>query len=82
MTITGWRKAARSSYNGSCLEAGNWRTSSFSMSNGDCAEAASCGHGVAVRDSKLGALSPVLVFRGDEWERFLGRVKGDAGVAH
>lgn len=80
MDITDWRVSSYS-YNGnSCLEAGNWRTSTFSVGNGACLEAGTCGHGVAIRDS-VDRSGPVLTFSAGEWEQFLGRVKGDAGVA-
>ena len=79
MTITDWRKSSHSSsYNG-CLEAGNWRASSAGGST-ECAEVASCGHGVAVRDSTLGASSPVLSFGAGEWDEFAARIRKGTAV--
>ena len=81
MDITDWRVSSYS-YNGnSCLEAGNWRTSTRSVNNGACTEVSSCDHEVAVRDSTDRG-GPVLTFSAAAWERFAGRVKADAGVAH
>ena len=96
MTITDWRKSSySSSYNGcveagnwrtssrceggACLEAGNWRASSACGST-ECAEVASCGHGVAVRDSTLGASSPVLSFGAGEWDEFAARIRKGTAV--
>jgi hypothetical protein len=80
VAIADWRVSSYS-YNGSsCVEAGNWRTSSHSGYAGNCTEVASCGHGVAVRDSVLGTSSPVLSFRAEEWSRFAVRVKRGEAV--
>lgn len=76
MTITGWRKSRRSAYNGNCIEAGNWR--SACAGNGSCLEAASCTHGVAVRDTTLTPSSPVLFFGADDWRRFTSALKREA----
>ena len=79
--VGSWRKSSRSMSNEQCLEAGNWRTSTRSVNNGACTEVSSCDHEVAVRDSTDRG-GPVLTFSAAAWERFAGRVKADAGVAH
>jgi hypothetical protein len=57
-------------------EAGNWHKSSFSGGeNGGCVEVASIRGFVGVRDTKLGAGSPVLAFRIAEWDAFLRGVR-------
>jgi hypothetical protein len=54
----------------------DWQKSSFSA-QGDCVEVAYREHtpGMAVRDSKLGARSPVLRFTPPEWQAFIAGVK-------
>jgi Domain of unknown function (DUF397) len=53
-----------------------WRKSSWSSFNGNCVEVACVpGELVGVRDTKDGGAGPVLVFPGDAWRSFLGRVK-------
>ncbi len=53
-----------------------WRKSSWSSFNGNCVEVARIpGELVGVRDTKDGGAGPVLVFSGDAWRSFLGRVK-------
>ena len=75
--VGSWRTASFS-YNGSsCVEAGNWRSSSRCAA-GECLEAASCDHGVAVRDTTLAPFSPVLKFSGEKWTRFLASLRADA----
>ena len=88
----GWRKSSYSSaYNG-CVEFKvEWQKSSHSMANGDCVEfkvSSHCDGGacvevavpgeVLVRDSKLGAASPILSFTPAAWAMFLGQVR--AGI--
>ena len=49
-----------------------WRKSSFCGQNSDCVEMADLGNGaIGVRDSKLGATSPVLTFTRAELGAFL-----------
>lgn len=53
-----------------------WRTSSYTGANNNCVEIArldeaTCG----VRDSKLGASSPVLTFGSAAWSAFLTTLK-------
>ena len=59
-----------------CLEAGNWRSSSACAST-ECAEVASCGHGVAIRDS-TDCGGPVLTFGGGAWGDFLYGIRQGA----
>ncbi|MFF2557407.1 DUF397 domain-containing protein [Nocardia sp. NPDC058058] len=54
----------------------HWFKSSFSAGGEACVEAAHMrGGNVGVRDSKLGAASPVLVFDGVVWDQFNNAVK-------
>ena len=69
-----WRKATYSDARCNCLEAA-WRKSSRSHANGNCTEAALGDGTVLVRDSKLGASSPVLSFSPADWKTFLEGVK-------
>ncbi|WP_433562077.1 DUF397 domain-containing protein [Nocardia sp. CA-151230] len=58
------------------LSDARWFKSSKSQGGEACVEAAHLHSGrVAVRDSKLGESSPVLVFDGHAWDRFAGAVK-------
>jgi hypothetical protein len=53
-----------------------WHKSTFSGGeNGGCVEVASVPGVVGVRDTKLGATSPVLIFGTSEWAAFLAAVK-------
>ncbi|MRH92001.1 DUF397 domain-containing protein [Nocardia sp. SYP-A9097] len=53
------------------LSEATWFKSSHSNSGGDCIEAAHLNGGsVGVRDSKLGAASPVFVFEPAMWDAF------------
>ncbi|MEV0466510.1 DUF397 domain-containing protein [Nocardia tengchongensis] len=53
-----------------------WFKSSKSQGGETCVEAAHLiGGSVGVRDSKLGELSPILVFDGLVWDRFTTAVK-------
>jgi hypothetical protein len=56
------------------LTAAAWRTSTLCDLNG-CVEVAILGDRVAIRDAKDRA-GPVLQFTADEWEAFLGGVRG------
>ncbi|WP_405497671.1 DUF397 domain-containing protein [Nocardia sp. NBC_00511] len=48
-----------------------WFKSSFSAASGECVEAAHLVSGaVAVRDSKVGDIGPVLVFEPATWDLF------------
>ncbi|WP_330180357.1 DUF397 domain-containing protein [Nocardia sp. NBC_01503] len=59
------------------LSKAEWFKSSRSGPDQDCVEAAHLGGGsVGVRDSKLGDISPVLVFGPGEWDSFNAAVKG------
>ncbi|MEU0540069.1 DUF397 domain-containing protein [Nocardia sp. NPDC005978] len=54
----------------------NWFKSSYSSSSGgECVEAAHLDGIVALRDSKLGAGSPVLVFEAGAWDVFTAAVR-------
>lgn len=54
----------------------HWFKSSFSAGGEACVEAAHLSGGnVGVRDSKLGTISPVLVFDGLAWDLFNEAVK-------
>ena len=57
-------------------EFNNWRKSSLSSGGDNCMEVAFAADGtVGVRDSKQGALGPVLEFTPAEWDAFLGGVR-------
>ncbi|MCA1192075.1 DUF397 domain-containing protein [Saccharopolyspora sp. 6V] len=54
-----------------------WRKSSYSNgSGGVCVEVAIVNAGTGIRDSKLGAASPVLTFGHDAFDDFLAAIKG------
>ncbi|MCA1226104.1 DUF397 domain-containing protein [Saccharopolyspora sp. 6M] len=54
-----------------------WRKSSYSTGNGGiCVEVATVAAGTGIRDSKLGADSPILAFEHGAFDDFLGAVKG------
>lgn len=54
----------------------SWRRSSFCGGAGACVEVAGlCDESVAVRDGKVGADSPVLVFPSDTWKAFIDGIK-------
>ena len=55
-----------------------WRKSSYSGSSGGCVEACSGEAVIAVRDTKLAASSPVLVFASEAWEAFTASLKAPA----
>ncbi|WP_275295189.1 DUF397 domain-containing protein [Amycolatopsis sp. La24] len=52
----------------------NWHKASYSKENA-CVEVGSVSGLIGVRDTKLGAASPVLVFGPAEWDAFLRGVK-------
>jgi hypothetical protein len=57
-----------------------WRTSSYSTGNpNNCVEVGEAPSLRAVRDSKLGQVSPVLVFPIDSWAAFTNRATGGWG---
>lgn len=49
----------------------NWRKSTRSGNIGDCVEAGNTSAVVAVRDTKLGEMSPVLRFTPEQWRTFI-----------
>lgn len=53
----------------------DWAKSSYSGPNGNCVEARIDNGHVLVRDSKLGAASPVLNFSARDWELFTGEIR-------
>jgi hypothetical protein len=56
--------------------ADNWHKASFSGgANGGCVEVATVPGYIGVRDTKLGAASPVLAFTPTEWKAFLAGVR-------
>ncbi|QES08520.1 DUF397 domain-containing protein [Streptomyces venezuelae] len=70
-----WFKSSYSgSEGGNCLEvAYDWRKSSYSGSEGGaCVEVAAHPAAVHVRDSKLGATSPVFTVSPTAWDAFVG----------
>ena len=73
-----WRKSSHSFSNGNCAEVAAWRTASRSYGAGECAEVGQGAAAVAVRDTKLGAASPVLAFPPAAFTAFLRRVKAGA----
>ncbi len=55
-----------------------WHKASFSGGdNGGCVEVATIPGYVGVRDTKLGASSPVLAFTESEWRAFTSGVRAD-----
>ncbi|WP_344924658.1 DUF397 domain-containing protein [Saccharopolyspora gregorii] len=59
------------------LSSARWRKSSYSNgSGGVCVEVATVAAGTGIRDSKLGAASPILAFEHGAFAKFLGAVKG------
>ncbi|MEU6133200.1 DUF397 domain-containing protein [Saccharopolyspora sp. NPDC047091] len=52
-----------------------WRKSSYSSGNHNCVEVAIGNAGIGVRDSKLGATSPVLAFGHGAFADFLAAIK-------
>lgn len=48
-----------------------WHKSSHSLPNNECVEVTFSSNAVGVRDSKLGATSPILVFTRSRWRAFL-----------
>lgn len=52
-----------------------WFKSSYSANAGNCVEVAQLADGVAVRDTKHGDNSPVLLFTPAEWAAFINGAK-------
>lgn len=52
-----------------------WRKSSRSNGSGACVEVGITDSATGVRDTKLGATSPVLVFPRNQWSSFLNSLK-------
>jgi uncharacterized protein DUF397 len=75
--VGSWRKSSRSADAGNCIEVGSFRKSSR-CDTGACVEVGQGTAVVGVRDTKLGAESPVLRFSGEEWRRFASALKRDA----
>jgi len=77
--VSAWRTSSRTNGSDSCVEARtvlgpDWRKSSRSGGEGSCVEARHVGH-VEVRDTKLGADSPILKFTSPEWAAFIAGVR-------
>jgi len=53
----------------------NWHKASYSRENGGCVEIGSIPGVIGVRDTKLGATSPILAFTPTEWEAFTRGIK-------
>jgi hypothetical protein len=53
----------------------NWRKSARSGNTASCVEVGSTRAVVAVRDTKLGKLSPVLRFAPEQWRTFVSSTK-------
>lgn len=56
-------------------DATNWHKASYSKENGGCVEVGSVPGVIGVRDTKLGAASPILAFDPTEWAAFVRAVK-------
>ncbi|MGW4529157.1 DUF397 domain-containing protein [Amycolatopsis sp. NPDC004378] len=53
----------------------NWHKASYSAKENGCVEVGSVPGLVGVRDTKLGAASPILAFDPTEWDAFLRGIK-------
>ncbi|MFE5565700.1 DUF397 domain-containing protein [Amycolatopsis japonica] len=60
--------------NAALAESANWRKASYSKENA-CVEVGSVPGMIGVRDTKLGAASPILTFDPAEWVAFVRGVK-------
>ncbi|MGH3589203.1 MAG: DUF397 domain-containing protein [Pseudonocardia sp.] len=59
------------------LHHATWRTSSYSNNGGECVEVADQSGFVLVRDSKLGAASPILTVTTAQWHALLTAIRAD-----
>jgi hypothetical protein len=57
------------------LRPANWFKSSLSGDMGNCVEISYTADGVAIRNSKRGSASPILLFTAAEWDAFIGGAK-------
>ena len=71
--MSGWRSSSHCN-GGQCAEVSSWRKSSF-CADRECVEAGGDGAVVGVRDTALGASSPVLAFGSAAWEAFTSSLK-------
>jgi hypothetical protein len=69
-----WRKSSYSFSNGNCAEVAAWRKASRCQT-GECTEVGQGDAVVAIRDSRLGGQSPVLVFTPQAWAAFTAGLK-------
>lgn len=81
-----WRKSSYSQGNGNCVSVGVAAKSSFSNGASACVEVEGAGadrvETIMVRDTKLGAASPVLSFTPAEWIAFVAGVRNNEfGIA-
>lgn len=76
--LTGWHKSSHSHGQDSCVEIGttaNWHKSSYSHGQDTCVEVDTSTSWVGVRDTKLGADSPVLTLPAAQWQAFLTNLR-------
>lgn len=69
MSNGNWRKSARSTHNGACVEVGEARKSTYSWANGDCVEVGSAESVIAVRDT-VNRAGGTLTFSAGAWRNF------------
>ncbi|HET9256297.1 MAG TPA: DUF397 domain-containing protein [Pseudonocardiaceae bacterium] len=88
-TATGWRTSSYSQGANNCVEvttvlatATGWHKSSYSQGENNCLKVTTGRGGwVGVRDSKLGARSPLLAVTPSQWRALLSAAQaGDLGV--
>jgi hypothetical protein len=58
-----------------CVDELKWFKSSYSGGAENCVEVGAAPHRRAVRDTKLGPASPMLVFPSENWETFADTAK-------